>query len=525
MPTREEFKNHFKKYDKEYLIFFILLLCLIVACVWIVIIHTAFKLHEAKTVGKAKESVCGEFYLEGESARESIYEAYTSEDGGVEKILKTLLELLVVLMGILMILVLIYGGFFLRNNGDDLGWNFIGSVEKDYRFKLFFNLFLITTIILWFVYYYKSPQDATINPFSDVLFRAGQTFSEEEKSKLIGRQSGFIIAFGILLCLLGLLFNSYSIWEDHRSIYMTMFVLFLILAIFIPFLSSEVYTLNSKVRAYYSQKVAGTDSASSTDTASVNANIRANLSNELFNNNLRNNIRSLHGLSEIPATLQDNEQNPYLYKLYRYVLNGVNMAEIRNIVIPEELTEYIDPVYLRGENIIVLKYDFLRFYNSTPNTLGTNFNTYVKKYLKQEYKDKVNVSLSSTTLQCEAPIPCEPNSTTCKYDYIKCDTVIKAVTKYILENDSYKLNNIVPVSIRSKLQNLRTNTQMEDTVQSYFTTINSLSITLFVVVTYLLFHNYYLQNTEYVLARTSIVMLGLLILIGLIGWLFKDLWL
>ena len=99
------------------------------------------------------------------------------------------------------------------------------------------------------------------------------------------------------------------------------------------------------------------------------------------------------------------------------------------------------------------------------------------------------------------------------------------MTKYILQNDSYKLNNIVPVNIRSKLQNLRTNTQMEDTVQSYFTTINSLSITLFVVVSYLLFHNFYLENSEYMLARTSIVMLGLLILIGLIGWLFKDLWL
>ena len=364
---------------KEGLIGLIILLCLVVACVWIIIIHTAFKLHEAKTVGKAKESVCGEFYLEGESARESIYEAYTSEDGGVEKLLKTLLELLVVLMGVLMMIVLIYGILFIKKD-ETIEWYKTLISIREYFPKMLFVWPLITTIILWFVYYYKSPQDATINPFSDVLFRAGQTFSEEERSKLIGRQSGFIIAFGIFLGFLGGLFAYYKSWDNHGSIIKTFFILFIVLAIFIPFLSSEVYTLNSKVRAYYSQKVAGIEAASTSDTASVNANIRANLSNTLFNNNLRNNIRSLHGLSETPGTLNNDDQNPYLYKLYRYVLNGVNMAEIRNIVIPEELTEYIDPVYLRGENIILLKYDFLKFYNSTPNTLGTNFNTYVKKY-------------------------------------------------------------------------------------------------------------------------------------------------
>lgn len=506
----------------EILIGIILIICVIVACVWIVIIHTAFKLHEAKTVGKAKESVCGEFYLEGESARESIYEAYISEDGGAEKLLKNVVELLVVLMGSLMMMLLIYGVLIFKKDPFSFR-QFLGFTKEDWP-KLFFIYPLITTIVLWFVYYYNSPQDATINPFSDVLFRAGQTFSEEEKSKLIGRQAGFIIGFGILLIIYVALLFKYDLWTNQSSVFNVFLMVYIILAIFIPFLSSEVYTLNSKVRAYYSSMVAGTDlpSATTSTSSSVNAMIRGQLNNTLFNNNLRNNIRSLHGLPEVPTTLEDNQNNPYLYKLYRYVLNGVNMAEIRNITIPEELMEFIDPVYLRGENILILKYDFLKFYNS--RNLSSDFDMYVKKYLKDDYKKAVCIRNDSTSLTCttlkSTTEPC-PSS----YNVNKCQRVISAVTKYILQNDTYKLNNIVPIEIRSKLQDVRTNTQMEDTVQGYFNTVNSLSIFLFVIVSYLIFHKFYLENTEYMLARTSLIMLVLLIIIGLVGWLFKDLWL
>lgn len=66
---------------------------------------------------------------------------------------------------------------------------------------------------------------------------------------------------------------------------------------------------------------------------------------------------------------------------------------------------------------------------------------------------------------------------------------------------------------------------MEDTVVKYFNSMNQLSIVLFIIIGYLLFHKMYQANREKFTGIVSIIMICLLLVIGAIGWFFKDLWL
>lgn len=514
--------------------FLIIGIGLFVAIVWIMMIHIAFKLHEAKQVGKSKESNCGEFYLEGESARASIYETYVSKDGA-EDMLKVLFQFFVWIVALLVFLISLYGLVSIKPNDTSIWRSLWPPLFANGWFpklvKIAWLTALIYILVHWITYYHMNDSN-TINPFANVLFRAGETMDETEKSKLLGRQVGLLV--GIAGCIGVMYYNltQFNILDDnHTSVLKQFGTLLIIVGIFIPFLSNHIYKLNVNIRGYYEKKVVGSD------PISINSDIRANLSNTVFTNNLRNNIRSLDRLPESPGTLTDEEaSNPYYHKLYRYVLNGVNMAELRNIIISEELRDIIDPVHLQGENIILMKKDFLTFYNSvaissigtTTTSIGYYFNTYVKKYLRSDLRPKVNVDLKSKDLTCASPggvCVGNENNPGCNYRYAECNKVIDLVKTYIINNDSYKLNNIVPINIRNKLQDLRKDTHMEDTVQSYFNSVNTISIVLFIVVSYLSFHHMYVTDPDKILTRVSLMMLVLLIIIGFFGWFFKDLWL
>lgn len=492
-------------------IIIVIILFILVSIFWVIMIISAFELHRAYKVGKAKENICGEFYLEGESARANIYNAYIGDNkDGVENRLKSVIQAFFWLVSLLLMLTILFYGIIAYKTPE----SFKPLLPKGLLLGgIGVGLVLLT--ILWMVFYNKEDESNTINPFSGVLFRVGEKLDEDAKSKLLGRQIGLLIGIAVTFGMLHAYISMYANGvEYYKTIMTSIWTIFIITSVFIPYITSIIYELNSNIKNYYGGKI-------NIDGTGINSLVRSNLSNTLFSNNLRNNIKALDNLSETPATLSNATTDPYYNKFYRYVLNGVNMAEIRNIVIPEELSEIIDPVYLSGENIITMKYDFLRFYNSLISTRKTNFDNYIKIYLKDEYK---TAAVFDSSFNCSTSLCGTGGGSLCA-PAVKCNKVKSLVTKYILQNDTYKLNNIVPQDIRSILQDLRKDTVMEDSVISYFNSMNMLSIVLFIIIGYLLFHKMYQANREKFTGIVSFVMICLLLIIGVLGWFFKDLWL
>lgn len=480
----------------------IILIAIVAVIGWMLIISSGYKLDEANKVGKAKETNCGEFYLEGESARASIYDAYSGE-GGIEQRLSVAFRIFYYSLYILMVTLGVFYAFYLFGNSVKLSswpegsWSY-GSI-----------LGLIGVFIAWNVVYFKT-DDQTINPFQNALYKFGTDgkVNEDSKKDILGRQGGLLGAFAIVLAGITVVYMNYGDSRKYvldSNILTYIWIIFIVIAIFIIYITNDIYGLTANIRINYGKK-----------SEEINGLLKNGLTNPTLESNLRNNIRALDQLDELPPTLTAGD-TVYSEKLYRYVINAVNIAEIRNVTIPEELQEIIAPQYLRGENMIVLKNDFLIYHNSP--TLE-NFNTYVKKYLKDAYR---SVALAPTNDSPTAPWG-SCRGTLGGGDLQNCNKVRLFTQRYIVENDTYNVNNVVPAGVRNKLLALRGDNSIVEAAQKFYTNINVISVLVFLVMSYIIFHRLYDQDSSMAQA-IAFIMIVLVMLVGFVGWFFKDLWL
>jgi len=492
-------------------ILLIILIAIVATIGWMMIISSGYKLDEANKVGKAKENNCGEFYLEGESARSSIYETYIGE-GGIEKRLSVVFQIFYYSLYILM---LTLGAYSVLYNFDGK-WKYGDQVDNVPVSKGVEGAIvgasiagIIGIFIAWNAAYFKS-DDQTINPFQNALYKFGTDgkVNEDTKKDILGRQAGLLGGFAVVLGLMTYTFLHYKRepYALDANILTYIWIMFIVIAIFILYITNEIYGLTANIRINYQKK-----------SDEINGLLKNSLTtNPTLETNLRNNIRALDQLDELPPALTADE-GVYSEKLYRYVMNAVNIAEIRNVTIPEELHDIIDPKYIRGENVIAVKNDFLTYHNSP--TLE-NFNTYVKKYLKEDYQ---RVALAPTNASLTAPWG-SCRSTLGGGDLQNCNKVRSLVQRYIVENDTYNVNNVVPAGVRSKLLALRGDHSIVDAAHDFYKHVNIVSVLVFLIASYIIFHSLYKQNSS--LAQViAFIMIVIVMLVGFVGWFFKDLWL
>jgi hypothetical protein len=74
------------------------------------------------------------------------------------------------------------------------------------------------------------------------------------------------------------------------------------------------------------------------------------------------------------------------------------------------------------------------------------------------------------------------------------------------------------------MQELRQNTQMEDTVAEYYKKIGTITIALFIFGFYFIFHRIY-EQTDMFRQSIALIMMVLMVFVGFLGWFFKELWL
>jgi len=443
-------------------VFGLLFICVILGVLisWILSINAALKLHESSKVGKANQENCGEYYLEGESARSLIYDTFINDiKSSQENTLAFMLILVIVIIGVM------FGiSAYLTVKYEQEGW----------------ILLLISTIVYLGVFIFSIISRTGLN--NKISFMIG---SSNEESKLLGSQIGYLIGVLLLIVLSFIIYTIYFPGGGNLDITSNHFMYILgcmvILTIFIPVITSDIFKLNSNINDYYYKKVAGEDDKS------LNKKVEtAYTSNPLLENHLRINIQRLKNLEELPVI--DEE---YKKELYKYVMHGMNMAELRNIVIPEQLLNNINSKYLKGENIIVLKNDLLGYYNG-----GSIDN------LKKYFKDNSNRYIGGLT----------------------DSTLTTLLNTHVRNNDTYKINNNIPSDIRNLMQELRQNTQMEDTVAEYYKKIGTITIALFIFGFYFIFHRIY-EQTDMFRQSIALIMMVLMVFVGFLGWFFKELWL
>jgi hypothetical protein len=127
----------------------------------------------------------------------------------------------------------------------------------------------------------------------------------------------------------------------------------------------------------------------------------------------------------------------------------------------------------------------------------------IRPYLKPSYQASINTSIGSAVAGKER-------------DYAKIREILESG---VINNDSYKFINALPGDVQSILIDLRSNQQMEDTAQKFFKLSNILSIILFTMIFYGIFHRLYANsingNVRQSLALVVLILMVILALIGL----------
>lgn len=460
---------------------------LLVAITWIILIEIGYKLNLAYKLGLVKQQSCGDIYLEGETPRSSIYDYYTGKKKvkPIRQQLKTLFTLFFVSILLSIIPIIIY--FFI-----------VVIKANTLTDRISAGSIVIISIILLSLWssFSKNKSKTTINPFNDVVYAFGNTISIS-KEKLIGTQIGLLIPI-LLTFIMAKLYGTISWWGGSNpelalpsSVGTFLIVACIIVLILLPFVSSQIYDLNENIVKYYKEKI---DLINEKVDKQINGNTE---SNESVRNLIARNVFSLENLTEVPDT---NALKEYENDYYRYVLHTPNLAEIRAIILPAEMDEIVDPKYLKSEEIITLKYNLLTYYQLPSNdTLLYN----IRPYLKPEYQATISSKTGSAVAGKEK-------------SYAKINEILKSG---VINNDSYKFVNALPGDIQSILISLRSNTKMEDTAQKFFKLSNILSILLFSIIFYGIFHRLYAKsvngNVRQGLALFVLIIMIILAFIGL----------
>lgn len=471
--------NIFKLFSFSVLLVIIFIIITIIVS-GILSIKTAYNLHQSKEVGMHNQDKCGEYFLEGETARYLIYKTYKDN---IEEQQKTIISILLYMFLVIVIIItliscIVFGIVFSKR--DSICHS--SSLVQMLKCK---NLLISAIIALLYigVFIFSVLSRSKLNYKISLLIN-----SVSEKSKLIKNQLGYmlsILGFNIIVYLIYRFFilshkelEINGIDNINNSILMII-IANILLVIFTPIISSSIFKLDKNLGQYYNKEVINIDNNESLNSL-INRDYEVN---DDLHNHLRINIQRLENLEELPII--DDEYKEILYK---YVMHSTNIAELRNIIIPEQLAIYINKEYLRGDNIIILKKDLLNYYN------GVITSKKLSKYLNEnttKNREKLNNLLN----------------------------------KYVKNNDSYKMSNNITPDIRNKLLLLRQNMLMEKTVDDYYKNTKIITYLVCILIFYMITHKVYNINNDRVKQLYAFFILFIMILLGNFGWLFKELWL
>ena len=95
----------------------------------------------------------------------------------------------------------------------------------------------------------------------------------------------------------------------------------------------------------------------------------------------------------------------------------------------------------------------------------------------------------------------------------------------IISNPSFTKVSPFTQEIKDRLTNLRKNKDMRDVVNNYYSTVLVIVYLIAFSFAYIIYHTSYKMDSERTTQIVSLVMFGLILAIGFIGWFTKEFWL
>lgn len=485
----------------------------------LMMIVLGYQMKGAYQFGLGLQEECGNEYMEKERADFHAYQKY-KKDGN--NLLKKVFEMLAYTMLVVIVCYIIWlvsAGA--KMYADDELWVLPkGRITKDGIKLPFMNHIIVPIAIFSYAiavmaeWIKATITKRTAHPiYSTVNYGRGATDAllvEKEKARIKKIQTKLLIMILVLFVVCPILFNPISKQDTMPLLSINLRIALAIISvisfIFIPMVSDVMLEFKLKVGGWYSTK--------QTD---LNTEIQSEIGNEKVKYEIQRNIvkddptiltREGGGIPEI------NTSSVYYNKLYEYAMHTLNYADIMGIYIPKELKPVLNPRYLKGEYIIELKRRLSEVYQTqdgnalTPELLN-NTQTSANKLVKFLAMDFQTLLKKSSRTDSETSLLNEK---------------IALLNNLVINNNLFAKANPLFDTAKEQMRLMRKDSEIGQTVKAYYKKINITVMSIVFLIVYMIYHKMYIANPDQTVQKVSLIIFILLLIIGFIGWFFKELW-
>lgn len=527
-------------------------------------LHIGYRMKLAYDYGKGLQDQCENDYLERERADYQAYIEYTEK--GVKKQFQTAYNMFVYSIIALVGLYLVWlGTTFFMNVKDDrsthrvpkTGTTNIGGVDKPDGFLRYVwknKMGLVRPVIIPVVLFIgvlnvfslmidgvRKDAPVGINPFrmkEIKITTASSPILKETEAQIdliVKRQYGLLITLFILLFLSVLFYSPVLRYQDGTTFEfmkqiekINLLVIVLLGIIFIPMITKVIVKFQNSIASYYGQNIQTLNSQLRTEITE-----KPELKDEIQRNIVKAHPEIIKNGEPLPNLDSANlPTSPYSNELYTYMRHTLNYTDIKAITVPDDLRRFIIPTYLRGENLIALKKDLVKLYqtrkgivfNPTSSTSLTDLNNTENQFSKVAglpnsgecaFMKKYFVPSIQTLLLTTPSTEADKNA---KTDFINLlnNTVITAPI--------FGKVNPLPVDMMDTLAYLRASKSIKDEINRYYTNVNVVVYIISFGFAYYLYHSQYKKSGGVTVQMVALTMFILLLIILMVGWLTKDSW-
>lgn len=304
-------------------------------------------------------------------------------------------------------------------------------------------------------------------------------------------------------------------------------ILSLIFIVLLPVISYGMYTIKTN-NAAYAERI-----------KNINDSLRKLIGIDqdpvMLNNLLRNiiNAESPNNPNVDPNDILSDKNT----SLADYIKHTENYIDLTSISLHPDLTRFINPSYLIGEELISLKQALVDFYHpkktspyilTSNNRLQTNYHinrtqptTYDKELASLAYY--LN-PLKYDNLYTLRDILMETNVTQVSKINIKKE-FLGALNTHVINSTEFANTNPLPRELYTQLREIRDDNSLEKDTSGFFKTAKGIIFSGLILGSYVIFHKIYNQNPILAGQAISAALIVTIIIVSYVAFLTKDTWL
>lgn len=489
----------------------------------ITMIWATYKLKGEYDYGAGLQQACAPIFMEKERGEHTAYIAY--RDVVYTQIEKTYIYVLSICVFLIMVAYTLWLiGIIVKcmKSKDLTFYNFITNMNCAISNKGFICgvpfaliLLMVSLIITWIGGSFSNMYDSNLSTFAKFSFTAlksaalnnTQNIKEPQKETtdtdrrlILANSQGIIHAIFIVIISGMLIYNPVIDGQPAvtHSMLSHLIVIYIIIATAMPLLTNMIIDIQNTMGYDY---VKYKDDLNTTVDALIkggDTRLQAELEKNFYNSDPISKTFSKN-LDVTQKLLHFIEREGDMYK---YLIHVINNYDIVSIQIPQELKSILNPTYLSGDNILELKRALSDVYNKlngallTYNNIDASLLPYLNTSARKDISDK------------------------------RASSVLSLLNTHVVTNTAFKKSNPLPMDIITKMNARRKNTAVKDVIDKNFRIINNVFTFFLIAIAYYVYHYHiYSYDIEMKVQFVALVACVLILLMGIIGWGTKEVWL